>query len=246
LRLRDSYDVPEEIANGDHSPAFGKFLWNWFGDTTALTHGELDLSFLEEQNPDELQTARALIRRNLELGCNHNHIVQGAAAFGDLQAVPILRRMLDSESDQSRRLTLAGALWNLVRDPVFVECLNEAKAQRRRLVGFHLDQVLWLDDERAVDFLIDLFDNKDVGNRALALLNTLEFGRPTVPLPATEMPHQMEYYRSHRREPAFRASMTAAIRRWNRETKTGMIFGWREATARDPARPAQRGRPGSQ
>jgi hypothetical protein len=45
------------------------------------------------------------------------------------------------------------------------------------------------------------------------------------------MPHQIEYYCSSRHETTFRESMTAAIRRWNRETKTGMIFGWREVTA---------------
>jgi hypothetical protein len=146
------YDVPEEIASGDHSPAFRRFLWNWFGDTWALTHGELDLSFLDELSADELQMARALIRRNIKLGGNHNHIVQGSAALGDLEAVPILRQMLGAEGDQSRRLVLAGALWNLVRDPMFIECLYEAKAQGGRLLaGIHLNQVLWLDDERAVD-----------------------------------------------------------------------------------------------
>ena len=239
MKLSDTYDVPEEIANGDHSPAFQKFLWNWFGDTTALTHGELDLSFLEELSPDELQSARTLIRRNLERGCNYNHIVQGAAALGDTDAVPVLQSMLKTESDLSRRLVIAGTLWNLVRDPVFVECLDEARAQGGRLLaGNHLNQVLWLDDERAVDFLIDLLDNKETRNWALALLNMLEFGRPTVPVRAADLPHQAEYYRSSRQEPSFRESMTAAIRRWNRETKTGMTFGWRDLAARGPARSA--------
>jgi hypothetical protein len=54
LRLRDSYDVPEDVAAGPHSPAFGKFLWNWFGDTSAVTHGELDLTFLNDLAPEEL------------------------------------------------------------------------------------------------------------------------------------------------------------------------------------------------
>ena len=58
LRLRDSFDVPEEIARGQHSPAFSSFLWNWFGDTSLLTHGEPDITFLKDLTPEELATAR--------------------------------------------------------------------------------------------------------------------------------------------------------------------------------------------
>jgi hypothetical protein len=228
LRLSDSYDVPDEIAAGPHSPAFESFLRNWFGNPWALTHGELDLSFLEDLSPDELRTARALIRRNLRLG--QTHIIQGAAALRDLEAVPILRAMLEAQDDLDRRLTIAGALWNLVRDPIFITCLGQARrSDRRFLVTAHLYSVVWLDDERALDFLVDLLDHWDSLARAMALdlLNMLEFGRTT--LVPKEMARGPEAYRSRRPDPAFREMMTVAIRTWNRTRKSGMEFGWSEA-----------------
>lgn len=228
MKLRDSYDVPEEVAAGPHSPAFEKFLRNWFSDTRALTHGELDLTFLQELSPEELATARELIRRNLNLG--YSHIIQGAAALRDIEAVPTLRAMLDTQEDIGRRLIIAGALWNLVRDPVFLACLDQAKrAGGPLLPGAHLYQVLWLDDERAVDFLIDLLDQRDpeVRSFTLGLLNELEFGRPFF-IAAARMPRQPKDYRDRRTDPALRKQLIAAIRKLNREIKTGMTFGWSE------------------
>jgi hypothetical protein len=67
LRLRDSYDVPSEVALGSHSRAFGEFLWNWFGDTYRITRGELDLTFLRDLTPEELE---------------QDHIIEGAADAG--------------------------------------------------------------------------------------------------------------------------------------------------------------------
>ena len=115
MRLPDSYDIPEEVARGPHSPAFAKFLSNWFGDTHALTHGELDLTFLEDLTAEELELAQEMVRRNLKL--KYTHIIEGAAALHDIAAVPILRAMFNEESDESRRLTIAGALWKLIKDP---------------------------------------------------------------------------------------------------------------------------------
>jgi hypothetical protein len=227
LRLRDPYDVPEDVAAGPHSPAFEKFLWNWFGDTRALTHGELDLTFLDELTPEELSLARKLIRRNLRL--NYTHIVEGASALHDVDAVPILREMLRGEPNMSRRLTISGALWKISRDPAFVECLLAARAGSARKPdaagkipwrGPHLLQVLWLEDERAVDFLISLLDVKDeLAQRAvLRLLNELEFGPP---MGVPPMPHTRAHYRRLRIDPAFRAQMVAAIRERNAKSKNG-------------------------
>jgi hypothetical protein len=93
VRLSDTHDVPATVASGDHSPAFAKFLSNWFGDTTRLTHGGLDITLLNDLTHDELSVARELIRRNLHLKLSH--IIQGAAALDDAEAVPILRAMLE-------------------------------------------------------------------------------------------------------------------------------------------------------
>jgi hypothetical protein len=238
LKLRDSFDVPEEVAAGPHSPAFEAFLRNWFGDTWALTHGELDLSFLHDLSPDELRTARELIRRNLKLGLAH--IIQGAAALRDVEAVPALRAMLDAQEDIDRRLIIAGALWNLVRDPVFITCLDEAKKAGGRTLAAHLYRVLWVDDERALDFLIDLLDQREreVWTLTLGLLNRLEFGQPFY-VAAEKMPRQPKDYRDRRTDPAFRKEMTEAIRRVNRGMKGGMSFGWSEVPSpTDSSKPA--------
>jgi hypothetical protein len=89
--------------------------------------------------------------------------------------------------------------------------------------GVHLWQVLWLDDERAVDFLIDLLNQKDwpALSMTLGLLNQLEFGRP-MGVPAREMPHQPADYRKLRGDPAFRAHMVAAIHKLNAERRNGV------------------------
>jgi hypothetical protein len=154
----DGYDIPEDVSRGPHSPAFGKFLRKWFYDTYAVTHGELDLSFLEDLTSEERDLASQLIRRNLK--SRHTHIIEGASALRDIAAVPILKTMFEQEPDESRRLTIAGALWKLSKDPVFVNCLERGKTNGS--LGYTgLLQVLWLDDWRSVDFLIELLPKRD-------------------------------------------------------------------------------------
>jgi hypothetical protein len=218
----DSYDIPEAVAAGPHSPAFARFLWNWFGNPIALSRGELDLTFLNDLTQDELSLARELIRRNLPV--KHNSIFQGVEALSDVEAAPILRKMLSEETDLSWRLTISGALWRLNRDPVFIKCLEEAKSVRPSIFqGVHLWQVLWLDDERAVDFLIDLLDQRDwpTQSMTLGLLNQLEFGHP-MGIPARKMPHQPADYSRLRGDAAFRTHMVAAIHELNAKRKNGV------------------------
>lgn len=222
LRLLDSYDIPESVAAGPHSSAFAKFLWNWFEDPMALSRGELDLTFLNDLTEDELTLARALIRRNLPV--RHTSLFQGVEALHDDQAAPILRKMLSEETELTWRLTISGALWRLNRDPVFIKCLEEAKSLGPSIFqGVHLWQVLWLDDARAVDSLIDLLDQKDWPplSMTLRLLNQLEFGRP-MGIPARQLPHQPADYRKLRSDPAFRAHMVEAIHRLNAKRKYGV------------------------
>lgn len=222
MKLLDSYDIPEAVAAGAHTPAFAKFLWNWFGDPMPLSRGELDLTFLDDLSQDEISLARELIRRNLPV--KHTTLFQGVEALHDVEATPILRKMLSEETDLSWRLTISGVLWRLNRDPVFIKCMEEAKSVRPSIFqGVHLWQVLWLDDERAVDFLIDLLGQKDwpTQSMTLGLLNQLEFGRP-MGMPASKMPHQPADYHRMRGDPAFRALMVAAIRKLNAERKHGV------------------------
>jgi hypothetical protein len=254
LRLSDSYDVPEEVAQGPHSPALAKFLSNWFGDTYAITHGELDLSFLDDLTTEERELAREMVRRNLKL--KYTHIIEGVSALHDISAVPILRAMFNEESDESRQLTIAGVLWKLAKDPVFIECLERAKTNGS-LGYFGLLKVLWLDDARAIDFLIDLLPQQD---RELAPWRLLRWLSSRPPLRrilfraylahahgnqegrfALSLLNNLEFgrqvaadremrrppsdYRRRRHEIAFRESMTAAVHRWNLEMSPARVAG---------------------
>jgi len=112
--------------------------------------------------------ARQLIRRNLK--CGYSHIISGTWALDDLEAVPLLHVMFDAEPNESRRLVISGALWKLNQDSVFIECLNRAKESGLLSVPFHLEQILWLNDERSIDFLIDLLPLEDQDPRERRLL----------------------------------------------------------------------------
>src|SRR5208283_3933184 len=180
VRLQGIYDVPEEIAQGPHSPAFGQFLRNWFGDTSLVTHGELDFTFLNDLTPQELATARELIRRNLKL--RHAHIIEGASALHDVDAVPILREMLDHETSDDWRATIAGALWKLARDPAFIECMDRVKSSTGTLVTAHMNKILWLADGRAIDWLIDLLPEEDRAPAFWRILRRICFRWPFRPL----------------------------------------------------------------
>jgi hypothetical protein len=155
--LSDVHDVPQDVVDGPHSQAFRQFLLNWFGSNRVSFDERLRTA--NDLTPEEAAVGRELIRRNLK--CNHSHIISGTWALGDLEAVPLLRMMFDHERDESRRLVIAGALWKLNNDPVFISCLNRAKKSGLLKVYFHLQQVLWLNDERAIDFLIDLLPERD-------------------------------------------------------------------------------------
>jgi hypothetical protein len=196
-------------------------LWAWFGDPRPLTLGELELSFIDDLTSEELALARGLIRHNLRL--RQTHVIEGTSALRDIDAVPVLRAMFHQETSADRRLTIAGALWKLAKDPVFIECLHDVRNQGGALLtGAHLLKVLWLDDERALDFLIDLLDAKDwlTESEVLGLLNRLEFGR-LIAVPARELPSQRQDYRERRNNPEFRRMMLAAIHQWNGAMKNG-------------------------
>jgi hypothetical protein len=99
------------------SPAFRQYLLNWFGSNRVSFAERLRTA--NNLAPEETALARQLIRRNLK--CRRSHIISGTWAPDDLEAVPPLRAMYDSEPDESRRLVIAGALWKLNKDPVFIE-----------------------------------------------------------------------------------------------------------------------------
>ena len=133
-----------------------------------FTRGDVDLGFLEGLTAEERDLARSLLRRNLSL--NYVHIIEGLALLKDTSAVPELRRMLALETNLSRRLTLTGSLWKLDRDERFADCLREMiTSDRSGLKVAHINQILWLEDERSLDLMTDLLDDKDDFVRYLAL-----------------------------------------------------------------------------
>ncbi len=208
----EEYDIPDELIRG-HSPEFDRFLHHWFEDSTRLIRGERDLGFLDELTPKEREAAGQLLRRNLKL--KYTHIIEGFAAIRDVSAVPLLRQMLALEKDLSRRLTIAGVLWKLCKDNAFVECLKELKACRNAILKqAHFHQILWLGDEQAIDFLIELLDDPDVHSWALMELNDLEFGERFF-VPPDELPCQSNAYRKRRYDPKFLALMVDQLRERN-------------------------------
>ena len=200
----NAYDIPEEVCQGPHSAAFRQFLHHWFVDSFALSRGEVDVSFINDLTPHENEIAKGLLRRNLKL--RYTHIIEGAAVMADVGAVPLLRAMLADEPDLSRQLTIAGTLWKLVRDPSFVDCLNRMKAsESSALKQAHFHQILWIGDERAIDLLIDMLEDKDKFVRFLALstLNGLESGH-RFQVPENKLPCRAADYQKRRQDRVLR------------------------------------------
>src|SRR5271170_4078555 len=160
VRFLDVYDIPKEVRRGTHSAAFEQFLHHWFVDSLGLSRREVDLTFIKDLTPHESEIAKDLLRRNLAL--RYTHIIEGLAVMGDVSAVPALRTMLAEETNLSRQLTIAGALWRLVRDSSFVDCLSRMRSSNiPALKAAHFHQILWLEDERAIDLVIDLLEDED-------------------------------------------------------------------------------------
>lgn len=212
MQFRAEYDIPLGLIEEPHSRAFHQFLRYWFIDSRALTSGEVDISFLKNLTVAEAKAAKELLRRNLNL--KYSHIIDGSAALGDSDAVPILRSMLAAEKDPSWRLTIAGALWKLTREDSFVRILQQVMVNKDATVKqAHFDQILWLQDDRTVDMLIDVLDDKDEFVRHLALLrlNSLEFGKWFVGVASSELPRNSTYYKKHRNDLKLRQIMVSNI-----------------------------------
>lgn len=175
--LSSVYDVPQDVADGPHSPEFRQFLDYWFGSVRVSFDERLTAA--TRLSAEEAVLARQLIRRALK--SKRNHIISGTWVLGDLEALPLLRKMFDDEPDERHRLLIAGALWKLNKDPLLIECLNRAKVSGLFSVYFHLCQILWLNDERAIDFLIDLLPETDQSvehGRKLRRLSRILFKTP--------------------------------------------------------------------
>lgn len=206
------YDIPDNIFEEKRSEAFKQFYHNWFEDSFGLTRGEVDLEFLNDLTPAEHKLAIDLLRRNLQLG--YTHIIEGIALLDDRESIPTLKSILAETTDDSRRLTIAGSLWKLDKDESFPEEIERMISHANRFVKeAHLEQILWLGDERSIKYLVDLLVEGDTFASFLALsrLNEIEDNKRYF-LGRDEFPHQPDYYLSHREDESFlRAMVTKMI-----------------------------------
>ncbi len=208
------YDIPAKAKRLSKrgSPALQEFYHHFFINETGLIRGEVDLTFLKDLSPQESAIAKGLIRRNLDRG--YTHIIEGAAAFHDQEAVPQLKKLLARAPDLSRRLTIAGALWKLDKDPSFPACLREmVESDSNSLKVAHMNQLSWLGDERAINILIELLSDGDSFVRYLALtrLNEIEHKKRFV---ASAPPSSEDAYVSRHRDDGFMAMMVKNLTDW--------------------------------
>ncbi len=209
-----TYDIPYEAQpkNGLHSNAYHKFYENFFIDATGLIRREVDLGFIGELSSHETELAKDLIRRNLKL--RYVHIIEGVTVLQDHELVAQLSDMFSHESNFSRKLTIAGTLWKLEKDPVFPECLQKmAKSDDDTLKAAHIHQITWLGDERSVNLLIDILES-GIGfaqHLSLSILNAIENKKFYLGL---DFPHSKKYYISHKRDAAFMDKMVKNLIEW--------------------------------
>jgi hypothetical protein len=131
--------------------------------------------------------------------------------------------MLAEEPAPSRQLTIAGTLWKLNRDEVFVDCLNRMKTgDTRHLKSAHFNQIMWLGDARAIDYLIELLDDEDHFIRFLALsaLNSIEHQQHFL-VPESQLPSHPILYQARRFNLEFRAKMVANLQGRNAAMTNG-------------------------
>ena len=129
--------------------------------------------------------------------------------------------MVAAEPDLSRRLTIAGTLWRLARDPLFIDLLKEMKASKNAtLKQAHIHQIAWIPDGRAIDLLIELLDDNDriVRSWALDMLKSIESGKRSW-IDLHQLHRDPEYYRTRRNDPALRGSMVESLIKRNAESK---------------------------
>jgi hypothetical protein len=113
--------VPDERL---YSQAFKDFVHYHFLTTHFREQDELDTYFYEVLVGTELETARRLIRQNLHL--RETGLFKGAGLLADVEALPVLYKMLnENRTNLSRALTIGQAIWRINGDQVYETLLLE-------------------------------------------------------------------------------------------------------------------------
>ena len=213
--MREDSDVaiPEPVDLDAASAAFRDFYQNHFVDTLVARRNEFDWSIVKRFRKNEVALARRLVRANLDRGAVY---LDAAGLLNDREAIPALHDLLERARHLSARIVVARALWFLERAPEYPLLIERlVRSTDAALKLQHFWDILILADERALDHLLSLAEDRDESVRKAALdqLTTLSEGRFRRIVVARRSPHDLPYFRLRRDNPRFRQRMLRALKR---------------------------------
>ncbi len=198
------------------SATFRDFYSSYFSNPERLSRGDIDGSFLKDLPIEEKEEAKRLIRKNLKK--RHWYIIEAVAILNDHEAVPELKKLLESETQLCNKLTISGVLWKLIGDPIFPTLIEEMASSNDTYVkSRHIKKIAWLENDRAISLLVEFLNDPDWSIRAEALSMLREIDLKTGCYEFLwDDPHLLpaEYYLSKKANPAFFERMTKNLIEW--------------------------------
>ena len=159
--MESEYKIDIDPNSPEFSTAFREFYKNHFEDAYGLSRGEVDESFFTRMTQTEKETAKRLIRQNLEL--RQPHLFRAAGILKDEDAISILYKHFHRDTNLSWRLTIGQAIWRINGDEMYENLLNELSDHPDETMKVaHLDQITDLRNEVSIDLLFKLL-NDDSG-----------------------------------------------------------------------------------
>ena len=208
--------ILEPVNLSEASPAFREFYELHFVDTILLYRHEEDWSFAFRLTPTELELARRLVRANLHLGQPY---LDSAAILNDREAIPELHRMLDQAGTLTEKIQIARPLWVLERSPVYPALVERlVRGKDAALKHHHIFEILLLGDERAIDHLYTMAEDRDESVRDLALFQLTGLANAWKGTfwnsESTKTPG-LSYFQERRGKPRFIRRMLKELRQWH-------------------------------
>lgn len=201
--------VVSEAVDRRHASSAFRYFYEAFFETLIAARSEVDWDLVRKLSTDELALARRLIRANLH---GPQEYRDAAGVLNDRDSIPLLHDMLQEASSLSERINIARPLWFLERAPVFADLVEQlVQSQHSELKLQHIWDILLLADERALDHLFTMAEDRDEAVRDAALheLTRLATGRdPASWIRGRERVRDLEYLRSRRLNPKALGRMT--------------------------------------